>query len=203
MREADEGTQTMEPDKPDPINAHIMVDLETLGRGDDAVVTTIGYAIFNKDGIYDANEVVLSTPLQMSLGCTHDDDTLTWWTEQKAEARQQMSPSLTMNNKAHRDAVLYIYGRIRRANNARVWGNGPTFDLIKLRHQFKIMGLKILPWEFWNERCFRTALTLAPQVKRVRPTLAHSAKADAIAQAETLIAIHEALASSSSVCLLD
>lgn len=66
-----------------------------------------------------------------------------------------------------------------------VWGNSPSFDCAILV-EFVGRYAGAVPWKFTQERDFRTARALNPAAPYERPADAHSALADALAQAAHL-----------------
>jgi len=65
---------------------------------------------------------------------------------------------------------------------ATLWGNGSTFDNVILSNAYRAIGVK-QPWDFWNDRCYRTLKSLYPHVKLERSGVAHNALDDAKSQA--------------------
>jgi hypothetical protein len=73
-----------------------------------------------------------------------------------------------------------------------VWGNGAAFGNVILRSAYAACGL-LPPWEFWNDRCYRTLKNLRPDIKLERSGTHHNALDDAITQAEHAVVILSAL----------
>jgi hypothetical protein len=58
---------------------HVMLDLETWGTGNDAVVVSIGACKFDKNDILDAFHVGVDPKSCMELGLKVDAGTILWW----------------------------------------------------------------------------------------------------------------------------
>jgi len=75
-----------------------------------------------------------------------------------------------------------------------IWGNSARFDCGLLEAAYKVCG-KSVPWDFWNERCYRTVKNLpkAEEVILVRQGTYHNALDDALSQADHLRRIYKHL----------
>lgn len=149
----------------------ISIDLETLGKGPDAVILAIGIA--DSHGV--AFSATPSVAEQVALGRTIEDDTLHWWFQQSDAARGALvrkPESLDTVRQVVRD---YFRRAAEEYEEFRVWGNSPSFDCEILGH---FLGDK--PWPYWQERDVRTAREILDD--RTQPRVAHSALSDAEAQ---------------------
>jgi exodeoxyribonuclease VIII len=165
---------------------HLMIDLETLGLDSDCVVTQIGYVGFdplfpglNSSGILrpDPNEQMFARKRSV------DWSTLKWWMQQSNEARESIiqnsdGPMLDCLEKFVRDIDVLVGW----SNIQGVWSHGLTFDVTIMQHLFKQYRLKT-PWGYRVPKDTRTLFDLVPKMEWIKPTLAHDAEADAIAQA--------------------
>lgn len=70
----------------------------------------------------------------------------------------------------------------------RVWGNGAAFDNVILASAYRRVTAGT-PWQYWNDRCYRTVKALHPDVPMQRTGDHHNALDDAISQAHQLIAM--------------
>jgi exodeoxyribonuclease VIII len=66
--------------------------------------------------------------------------------------------------------------------SVRVWGNGSDFDNAILACAYKAVEQPV-PWQFWNNRCYRTIKNLFPSIKMIRGGVHHNALDDAKSQA--------------------
>ncbi len=173
---------------------HIMVDLETLGLTPNAVVTQIGWAMFNmvpndfeENGIIKSGCLYLNPAQQIARGRSVDWSTVKWWLGQSEEARNKMADCKYEDV----DVALEAFGYIFMSQQMEgLWSNGPSFDqaiLEDLHYNFE----RKTPWAYNAGRDYRTIKMLAPEVEAIKPTVAHDAEADAIAQAQTVQKVFE------------
>jgi len=171
---------------------HIMVDCETLGTTADAVILSIGAVKFNLEtGDIDDAGFYSSVSIESNLAWKRrvQEDTLLWWMNQEAAARQVFfEPKDTL------EEALVNFSDWIGNGDFHVWSNGADFDIPMLAHAFSTCGIEI-PWKFFNSRCFRTYKNLpgARQVKAPAVGVKHNAMADAYNQAVHLCAMHAAL----------
>lgn len=164
---------------------HVMVDLETLGTGSNAVIISIGAVEFTVAGGAGRDFYMNVDPQScVDAGLKIDPDTVMWWMKQSDEARRVFSQDVS--NPLSR-ALLYFSDWFPQG--ACLWGNGATFDNVILSNAYKAVGLK-QPWSYRADRCYRTLKNLYPQVlPDDLGGVAHNALADARYQAAHLIKI--------------
>ena len=163
---------------------HLMIDLETLGTFMNAPVVTIGACFFDPltgkigDKFYEKIDIAEA----MKFG-TPDAETIRWWLTQDPAAQKELaSAKSSMSDVLTRLAKFYNSG-----NDAKVWGNGPTFDVTILDYAYyKCLGQKA-PWPFWNVRDVRTVVQLAEGLVKkpaafTKGGVAHNALDDCIFQ---------------------
>ena len=166
----------------------VMLDLETMGTGSNAAITAIGAVTFDEIGIQ--REFYSEVNLQSSVdnGGVIDGKTVMWWLKQSNEARTAF--------KNNDDAPLlpvvlmefsYWYSR---ASGTLVWGNGTAFDNVILRNAYNNCGLTA-PWDFLNDRCYRTIKAMYKGIPFERVGTYHNALDDARSQALHLLKIRE------------
>lgn len=176
----------------------IMVDLETRGQRPGCAIVSFGAVAFcpktgkmDPEGFYQ----VASRASNKKAKLHEDDGTMAWWAKQSPEARQALTESEAKGAPSLEDGLnslkLYMtsFGSPR---SIRVWGNGADFDNAILAVAYNAVGMQ-LPWEFWNNRCFRTLKNLAPHIKMERTGTYHNALDDARSQAEHAIRLHKAI----------
>lgn len=133
---------------------NLMLDIETLGTGSDAVVISIGAVLFDPltgelgDSFYRA----LNYQDQIDKNRKPSYDTIKWWLSQSKEAQEVFNEA----NVTTSEALVDFYAFCKNVNRLKPWGNGPSFDLTIVETLFKDFGYSELPWSFWNVRCFRT-----------------------------------------------
>lgn len=171
-----------------------MLDLESMGTDPKDAILSIGISPMNikertiGKGLY----VRVSLESCQKLGMNINASTVLWWLQQEEAARSEFA-----GNYAHtpiREALLkvrdFIQGQSGDAelDEIRVWGNGSMMDNALLLAAFDMAEVDA-PWSYRGDMCYRTLRQLAPNVERVKPTIAHHALKDAEAQAKTLFNI--------------
>lgn len=163
----------------------VMVDLETLGRRPGCSILSIGAVAFCKErGLGRELYVVVNRPSQRELGLHEDPSTLKWWASQSEAARQVLDD-------AEKDTSVTLDKALTQFTNflsdfglkrVRLWGNGADFDNAILINLYAALKLDP-PWDFWNNRCYRTLKNLVKSDKIVRAGTYHNALDDAKTQA--------------------
>jgi hypothetical protein len=176
----------VEPTAPLP-PCHVMLDLETWGTGNKAVIVSIGACKFDRDNILDAFHVGVDPKSCQTLGLEIDANTVLWWMDPKQ--REALDAWLQLERI---DLASALVGFDLWCKNmpaiAAIWGNGSTFDNVILRSGFEAAGLEY-PVRFWADQCYRTKKNEAPDVPLIREGQHHKALDDAISQAKHLQAI--------------
>lgn len=145
----------------------IMLDLETLGNQHNPVITRIGMVTFSLDeGIAETEYFdYLVKPTSCSdvgLNCrsmSGTDTTMDFWLKQPIHVIQES----VLNSFENGDQIKLVLSDIsawinnlrESGKDIRIYGNGPTADIIWLRSAYMACGMKI-PWNFWEEVCVRT-----------------------------------------------
>jgi len=186
-------TLTTQPAHTSPQNVaveHVMVDIETLGKGNNAAILSIGAVKFNPFtyDIYDSFYVPVDPESCQALGLKIDASTVMWWMHaDRDDAREAMMIETRV------DLPSAMYGFVDWFGGDKpVWGNGSTFDNVILSNAFKACNID-QPWMFWNDKCYRTLKGQAKHIKLKRKGTHHNALDDAISQAEHMQAIVEYL----------
>lgn len=159
---------------------HVMLDLETADSRPTAAIVSIGAVIFHGDGT--GREFYAAVDLQSSLdaGCTKSEATLAWWAQQSEAARAVFTDPARVSLAVALQALASFIDP-----QARVWGNGASFDNAIMANAYAAMGMP-LPWKFWNDRCYRTVSAIAP-TRRQQGGTHHNALDDAKSQADHLL----------------
>ncbi len=161
---------------------HVMLDLETMGQGSDAAIIAIGATTFGTDGIATAESFYKTVSLQSSVdaGLKMDVSTVMWWMKQSDAARGEFK----REGAALMGALLAFssWMTTHASDDAKVWGNGATFDNVIISNAYRAVGLP-KPWKYYNDACYRTLKNLYPHVKMQATGTAHNALDDARMQA--------------------
>lgn len=161
---------------------NLMIDLETLGKKPNSAVLSIGAVFFDENGLGKEFYRNIDLASSMEAGFDIDPDTIYWWLSQSAEAGKILNQAKVTYLFALQHLIHFINLNCN-TKEVNVWANSPSFDLVILKNQY---GIRQVPWKFYNERDFRTAVDIYG-CERVKPTVAHNALEDAKAQAMTLI----------------
>lgn len=160
---------------------HIMIDIETLGRRNDAAIREVGLVAFKEDGtIIDSVQLTVSHEAWNAHYRTFSGETIQWLLSQHTiniEANCQSYEVLTESI----DKFFIEYN----GKETRVWSKG-HMDLEVIKDLYEELG-KPLPWEYWQPRDLRTILDLVPLIKKPVPNAQpHRAVGDAIYQVNQL-----------------
>lgn len=159
----------------------IMVDIETLGTEPGAAIVSIGAVAFDNSGVTDTFEADVSLADCQARGLEIDAETLSWWLNQPASAREQLHGGIALE-RALRDFSQFV------GDDAEVWANSPAFDCVLLREAYSAVGLSC-PWQYYAERDYRTMRETLPEwPDREHDGVEHDGLDDAVHQAECLTA---------------
>ena len=166
---------------------HVMIDLETLGTGPNALIISIGAVRFNPlvmDDVSDSFHVgvdLASIPAN-AYGFDIEPGTVGWWLNpERAAGRSALEDVAKADLLSVLDGFALWLHELAFSGDPKIWGNGASFDNVILRNAYEKLGM-IAPWQFYNDRCYRTFKNLAPEIKAVRVGAHHSALDDALTQ---------------------
>jgi hypothetical protein len=162
---------------------HLMIDLETLGTRPTSVFLSIAAVQFDLESwnLGEGFKENVEMKSACDAGLTIDASTLQWWMTQKPEIfklmfEQPNELEYTLKN---------LSGFIVRNGIEYVWGNSARFDLSILENAYLKMGIAV-PWNYRNERCYRTLTSLFPSIKPAFRKDAHDPTQDCLFQIERL-----------------
>lgn len=174
---------------------HVMLDIETLGTGPNAVVTEIAYRpfMFGNLGAQLQFQIGygrawnLEVRSQTQKGRKVDHDTIKWWAQTNPEKLSQFFSTSDRKEAQEVAANLNATMRIKAATygDVYVWARDPDFDGVILSHFLQDFGFQP-PWFFTNTRSHRTLMDIAG-VKHFAAKNAHDAMADVDAQIRSAI----------------
>lgn len=164
----------------------VMLDLETLGTGNNAIILSIGAVKFNDDEITDRFHAAIDPVSCQALGLKIDASTVLWWLDpERADARA------TLLDFDRIDLASALDGFARWVGEpCNMYGNGSTFDNVILRNAYAAAGLEY-PVKFWQDLCYRTLKTETPFISYERVGTHHNAVDDAETQAVHLQSIRK------------
>lgn len=152
----------------------IMIDLETLGIRDDALVTQISAKAFRLGK--QTSDMANVNPFNRFLDFKSLDvlenvevGTLNFWlkdahnveTFKSMLSRNSDTPDTCNDYDLWHNFHSWL-AQFASSEDIRVWGNGISFDIVKIKTNFQRFGLDI-PFMFWNERDVRTIVDLGAE----------------------------------------
>lgn len=159
---------------------HVMCDLETTGTRPGCCVLSLAVVPFATVIPVEPFYEKISWRSSLDAGFNNDEDTLLWWNRQK-QAVQDEAFSGTRSVESVLESLSHYMAQLGEPKDIILWGNGADFDNAILSHCYKHLGLK-QPWDFRNNRCYRTLKNMYPHVEYVKPDVSHNALSDAVAQ---------------------
>lgn len=169
----------------------IMVDLETMGKGNNAAIVSIGMFKFSLDEVQEFSQILPQQKFERFIslnscqryGLTIDATTIYWWMTQPDNVRSAIGPGKMDLKAALIEASMFMDS----GDNPQfwIWGNGATFDNVILANAFEVCGFKY-PVTYKRDMCYRTIKNLCFGVNGKAPVVndgvKHQALDDAIYQ---------------------
>jgi len=171
---------------------NIMLDLETMGKGPDAAIVAIGAVEFDLENGELGREFYRRVCMESAVadGGVIDPNVVIWWMRQSDEARAEISGDAPVIS----DVLIEFRAWLDSiGQNLYIWGNGSDFDNVILRQAYRRANMDV-PWAYWNNRCYRTAVS--PMLSSIKINTAetlgtkHNALDDAKKQAQHLIKVY-------------
>ena len=164
---------------------YIIIDIETLGRRNDAAITQVGIVIADETfSVLDKYLIQVSPEAWNTCNRTFTGETLLWWMEQKNSPISNIGTSSAYNS--YYAAMSVLNGIFRRYNtdDTIVWTKG-TMDLFCIKDLYECLYMST-PWKFWQPRDIRTAKEIIKDWKVCENNNAHNALNDALTELEEL-----------------
>lgn len=169
----------------------VMIDLETMGTTKRAAIMSIGAAVLGRDtlNVVDEFECNVDVDSCLKYGLVKCQHTVEFWQrEENATALALMKHDIVELHIALERLRGWL---LKDADKWQIepWANGTSFDLAILESAYEAVQIPH-PWEFRNERDYRTLKCLHRDIPK--PTFhgaQHRALDDAKFQAEHLKAI--------------
>lgn len=163
------------------IAKHIIIDIETLGRRNDATITQIGIAVADsKFELLSKALIQIDPRVWNSCERTFSGETILWWLNQE---NGPVGNNLTLYSYQQAmdvlDKILASYGK-----DSLIWTKG-TMDLFCIKDLYEYFDRE-LPWQFWQSRDIRTAKEFVKEWKTIENNNAHNALDDALTELEEL-----------------
>jgi hypothetical protein len=166
-----------------------------MGLRPTAPIVAIGAATFDyrKMIIGERWYANVSLASSVALGSVIDPDTVMWWLRQSDDARKALTRPAMYANEALAELSAWMDRNMVERKQRRVWCAGPDFDFVLLREHYIKAGLEV-PWEFYNQRDYRTIREeLGINVEQDPRVGHHNALDDALHQINHLFKIRKAL----------
>lgn len=163
---------------------HIIIDIETLGRRNDAAITQIGVVMADESfNVLDERLIQINPNVWSTCDRTFTGETLLWWMNQK---NSPVSDTSTNNVNGYQTAIFTLDDIFKRYNtdDTIVWTKG-TMDLFCLKDLCEHFNMDT-PWKFWQPRDIRTAKEFVKEWKTIENNNAHNALDDALTELEEL-----------------
>ena len=140
---------------------HLMLDIETMGNESFSSILSIGAVEFDIETGKTGKEFYVNVDLQscMDLGLIVNASTIMWWMQQNEQARKDL---VKKNALPIQKALLEFLEFCNK--DYEIWGNSARFDCGILQNAYNKAGIPI-PWDFRKERCVRTLVSFAPEIK--------------------------------------
>ena len=159
-----------------------MLDLESLGTRPDCAILTLGAIKFNPyvlDSFGDSLYLRIDVNEQLALGREVQEDTLTWWSTQAEDVREEAL------GEGNRVSLTEMYRQLNRfcVGATNIWCQGPAFDIVILENIYRQMGWPT-PWQFWQIRDSRTLFGVHGDPREKNKAGLHNALEDCVSQAQ-------------------
>jgi exodeoxyribonuclease VIII len=159
-----------------------MLDLESLGTRPDCAILTLGAIKFNPyvlDSFGDSLYLRIDVNEQLALGREVQEDTLTWWSNQAEDVREEAL------GEGNRVSLTEMYRQLNRfcVGATNIWCQGPAFDIVILENIYRQMGWPT-PWQFWQIRDSRTLFGVHGDPREKNKAGLHNALEDCVSQAQ-------------------
>lgn len=167
----------------------VMLDLETLDTGNNALILSIGAKEFDPELApvgFEGREfytVVNQRQQVPKWGRTISPSTQKWWDGQTPEAKAVLVES-QLETAPYLDTALHKFAEWIGGQDIEIWAHGADFDNIILGNAYAAVGAP-RPWSYSKNRCFRTLMNIGKGLVEVPPRAGthHNALDDAKYQA--------------------
>lgn len=167
------------------VKNNIIIDIETLGRRNDAAITQVGLVIADKNfNILNKFLIQIDPKAWHTCNRTFTGETLLWWMQQKNTPVSNTSTHSVYSYKELIEKLKLIF-RMYNTSETLVWTKG-SMDLFCIKDLFEYFDME-LPWEFWQPRDIRTAKEFIEEWQTFENNN-HNALDDALNQLRELIA---------------
>lgn len=175
----------------------LMIDLETLGTNENALVFQISAIEFdNKYKVVSKFDKKITLESLLSKGYEIDVKTLNWWLEKNPKLFFNLisNKELVSLEEALNDFANYLNDINSKDPNFEIWANSPNFDCVILKNLFKknLPKFDLFETKFRDFRDLRTAISLYETItnkefyKEFKSETKHEGLSDCLNQIEKL-----------------
>lgn len=162
---------------------HIMVDIETFGKSNKTVIPWLGAVKFDADTVIGRFSVGIDPADCQRYGLEMDADTVMWWMHpDRDEARKQLVDTPKVDLHSALSGFALWAQETAPDKRGDLWGNGATFDNVKLKAAFDAAHIKY-PFSYKQDACYRTMKNRCPDIEFLRVGTFHNPVDDAFSQA--------------------
>ena len=169
---------------------NFMVDLETMGTRPYSVIASIGVVQFDIESgkIGEKFYHTIDQASCLKLGLSKDQATIDWWKKQDVNIYSQLLVNTQPIKLVLKELNRFLDLAYPRKDFRFMWGNSAAFDLGLLLCAYERAEIEV-PWQFYNERCCRTVVSLNPSIRAgiPKPRGAHDAIVDCEHQIEYVV----------------
>lgn len=163
---------------------HIIIDIETLGRRNDAAITQVGIVIADENfDVLDSYLIQVKPDVWNTCERTFTGETLLWWMQQKNTPVSKFPTQIANSYKDLIEKLNYIFRRYNTEGTI-VWTKGSR-ALFCIKGLYEYLNMET-PWKFWQPRDIRTAKEIIKDWKVCENNNAHNALGDALTELEEL-----------------
>lgn len=119
----------------------LMIDIETLGTGNNAVMIQLGACYFDRrtGKIGDTFCRSINREKSTAAGFEEDQSTIDWWSRQDQTIFQEI-----ISSRESPKQVMNAFRSFADRKNVKFWSHA-TFDFVIVQNHFKKLGIKPLP----------------------------------------------------------
>lgn len=163
---------------------YILIDIETLGRRNNAAITQVGIIPADKNfNALDQYLIQVDPNVWNTCDRTFTGETLLWWIQQKNTPVSKFPTQIANSYKDLVEKLNYVFRRYNTEDSI-VWTKG-TMDLFCIKDLYEYFDMDI-PWKFWQPRDIRTTKEFVKKWKTIENKNTHNALGDALTELEEL-----------------
>jgi oligoribonuclease (3'-5' exoribonuclease) len=167
-------TEPHEQPIPQPIKKYktidVMLDLETVGLCDNAVITQLSAVAFSIDdgSVHETFDEHIGIKNSVQKGLKIDGSSMEWWFKQPDKVYEDVFVKAMTSEVKLEDILVKFTGWIKslkekygldHKSNVNMWGNGALADNKWIRQAYKVCNMEP-PWAFYEDRDVRTIVEL-------------------------------------------